>query len=136
MPWMCCIKCYFISIDVTFRRNSEHTQQLWKCIQDTVYCTRYDIMNESNLGIYSIQNMPVLIDLYLSFCSYNIPQLFSSCSLTDYERFLNSRNPECLLNKPQAKDVLQPAVCGNGFQETGELCDCGPVNVNQNLLMI
>ncbi|XP_053530621.1 zinc metalloproteinase-disintegrin-like crotastatin isoform X2 [Ictalurus punctatus] len=60
--------------------------------------------------------------------SYNIPQLFSSCSLTDYERFLNSRNPECLLNKPQAKDVLQPAVCGNGFQETGELCDCGPVN--------
>ncbi|XP_058231017.1 zinc metalloproteinase-disintegrin-like brevilysin H2a isoform X2 [Hemibagrus wyckioides] len=60
-----------------------------------------------------------------AYLSYNIPQLFSTCSLANYEQFLNSRSPECLLNKPQAKDLLQPAVCGNGFRETGEDCDCG-----------
>ncbi|KAF5894120.1 zinc metalloproteinase-disintegrin-like batroxstatin-1, partial [Clarias magur] len=59
--------------------------------------------------------------------SYNIPHLFTKCSLIKYEQFLNSRNPDCLLNKPQAKDLLQPAVCGNGFQEIGEECDCGNV---------
>ncbi|KAK3539102.1 hypothetical protein QTP86_024036, partial [Hemibagrus guttatus] len=63
-----------------------------------------------------------------AYLSYNIPQLFSTCSLANYEQFLNSRSPECLLNKPQAKDLLQPAVCGNGFRETGEDCDCGPAS--------
>ncbi|KAK2845847.1 hypothetical protein Q7C36_010701 [Tachysurus vachellii] len=63
-----------------------------------------------------------------AYLSYNIPQLFSNCSLANYEQFLNSRSPECLLNKPQAKDLLQPAVCGNGFRETGEDCDCGPAS--------
>ncbi|KAB5528302.1 hypothetical protein PHYPO_G00138690 [Pangasianodon hypophthalmus] len=59
--------------------------------------------------------------------SYNIPQLFSSCSISQYEQYLNSRKPECLLNKPQAKDLVQPPVCGNGFREIGEECDCGSV---------
>ncbi|XP_060762638.1 zinc metalloproteinase-disintegrin-like crotastatin [Neoarius graeffei] len=59
--------------------------------------------------------------------SYKVPELFSSCSVTNFVTFLNTRNPECLLNKPQAIDMIQPAVCGNGFQETGEDCDCGSV---------
>ncbi|XP_053509628.1 zinc metalloproteinase-disintegrin-like crotastatin [Ictalurus furcatus] len=59
--------------------------------------------------------------------SYTIPQLFSSCSISSYEQYLNSRNPECLFNKPQPKDLVQPAVCGNGFRELGEDCDCGSV---------
>ncbi|KAF7687655.1 zinc metalloproteinase-disintegrin-like crotastatin [Silurus meridionalis] len=59
--------------------------------------------------------------------SYNIPQLFSSCSFNNFEQYLNTRNPDCLLNKPQSKALIQPAVCGNGFQEIGEDCDCGSV---------
>ncbi|KAI5618512.1 zinc metalloproteinase-disintegrin-like brevilysin H2a isoform X2, partial [Silurus asotus] len=59
--------------------------------------------------------------------SYNIPQLFSSCSFNNFEQYLNTRNPDCLLNKPQSKALIQPAVCGNGFREIGEDCDCGSV---------
>ncbi|KAA0717499.1 Disintegrin and metalloproteinase domain-containing protein 28 [Triplophysa tibetana] len=59
--------------------------------------------------------------------SYNIPEHFSSCSTGNYEQFLKTKNPECLLNVPKAKDLIQPAVCGNGFVETGEECDCGTV---------
>ncbi|XP_073717050.1 disintegrin and metalloproteinase domain-containing protein 28 isoform X2 [Misgurnus anguillicaudatus] len=57
--------------------------------------------------------------------SYVIPQHFSSCSTGNFEQYLNTKNPECLLNVPKAKDLIQPAVCGNGFVEKGEECDCG-----------
>ncbi|KAB5528303.1 hypothetical protein PHYPO_G00138700 [Pangasianodon hypophthalmus] len=67
-----------------------------------------------------------------AYLSYTIPQLFSNCSLTNFDEFLNSRNPECLLNKPLASNLLQPAVCGNGFRETGEDCDCGSVQECNN----
>ncbi|XP_066509194.1 zinc metalloproteinase-disintegrin-like protein H3 [Hoplias malabaricus] len=59
--------------------------------------------------------------------SYVIPQNFSSCSISSLEQYLNDRKPECLLTKPPSKDLLQPAVCGNGFTEIGEECDCGTV---------
>ncbi|KAF5894121.1 zinc metalloproteinase-disintegrin-like crotastatin, partial [Clarias magur] len=67
--------------------------------------------------------------------SYNIPHLFTNCSLINFDQFLKSRNPDCLLNKPQANDLLQPAVCGNGFQEIGEECDCGNVTIADVTLM-
>ncbi|XP_060762637.1 zinc metalloproteinase-disintegrin-like crotastatin [Neoarius graeffei] len=59
--------------------------------------------------------------------SYQIPRHFSSCSINSFEQYLDSRSPQCLLNKPQPKDLVQAAVCGNGFREIGEECDCGLV---------
>ncbi|KAG1963195.1 disintegrin and metalloproteinase domain-containing protein [Pimephales promelas] len=61
--------------------------------------------------------------------SYFIPQHFSSCSTATYADYLNSKNPNCLLNMPESKDLIQPAVCGNGFTEKGEECDCGTVQI-------
>ncbi|XP_071391813.1 zinc metalloproteinase-disintegrin-like MTP4 [Centroberyx affinis] len=57
--------------------------------------------------------------------SWDIPRSFSSCSSTNYDRYLTSRSPSCLLNKPDYKSVVTPPVCGNGFVERGEVCDCG-----------
>ncbi|XP_022522561.2 disintegrin and metalloproteinase domain-containing protein 28 [Astyanax mexicanus] len=64
--------------------------------------------------------------------SYTIPKQFSSCSVSNLEQYLNSRNPNCLLNKPLQKSLLQPPVCGNGFLESGEQCDCGSVTECSN----
>uniref|UniRef100_A0A8C7CN06 ADAM metallopeptidase domain 28 n=1 Tax=Oncorhynchus kisutch TaxID=8019 RepID=A0A8C7CN06_ONCKI len=57
--------------------------------------------------------------------SWDIPKSFSSCSSVSYDQFLNNRNPECLLDKPDYRNVESTPVCGNGFLETGEQCDCG-----------
>uniref|UniRef100_A0A8C7QE41 ADAM metallopeptidase domain 28 n=1 Tax=Oncorhynchus mykiss TaxID=8022 RepID=A0A8C7QE41_ONCMY len=57
--------------------------------------------------------------------SWDIPKSFSSCSSLSYDQFLNNRNPECLLNKPDYRNVESTPVCGNGFLERGEECDCG-----------
>uniref|UniRef100_A0A667XR84 ADAM metallopeptidase domain 28 n=1 Tax=Myripristis murdjan TaxID=586833 RepID=A0A667XR84_9TELE len=61
------------------------------------------------------------------FLSWVIPKSFSSCSSNNYEQYLTSRSPGCMLDKPDYNDVVAPAYCGNGFLERGEECDCGSV---------
>lgn len=57
--------------------------------------------------------------------SWNVPRTFSSCSGSDYERYLLSRGPDCMLDRPDYRALETPPLCGNGFVEEGERCDCG-----------
>ncbi|XP_028672970.2 disintegrin and metalloproteinase domain-containing protein 22 isoform X4 [Erpetoichthys calabaricus] len=54
---------------------------------------------------------------------YYLPKKFSQCNIEEYYKFLNSGGGACLFNKPSK--LLDPPVCGNGFIEPGEECDCG-----------
>ncbi|XP_036451534.1 zinc metalloproteinase-disintegrin-like batroxstatin-3 [Colossoma macropomum] len=56
------------------------------------------------------------------------PEHFSNCSVAEYVQFLQSSPAlHCLLNEPANGSIISPPICGNGFQEEGEDCDCGPV---------
>lgn len=60
------------------------------------------------------------------------PQLFSSCSQQQLDRFLEEVNPACLQDSPSTNRIFGGPVCGNAFLEPGEECDCGTVEECKN----
>lgn len=57
------------------------------------------------------------------------PDTFSTCSITYVEEYFqdNETRISCLNNKPNA-NASQYGICGNGFIENDETCDCGSNN--------
>jgi hypothetical protein len=51
------------------------------------------------------------------------PKVFSTCSVAYFNSYVDD-SLLCLQNKP-TKQWGEDPVCGNGFVEEGELCDCG-----------
>ncbi|XP_069000873.1 disintegrin and metalloproteinase domain-containing protein 8a [Embiotoca jacksoni] len=60
------------------------------------------------------------------------PELFSSCSQQQLNRFLEEINPACLVDTPTTDRIYGGQVCGNAFLEPGEECDCGTVEECKN----
>ncbi|XP_077352304.1 disintegrin and metalloproteinase domain-containing protein 8a [Festucalex cinctus] len=60
------------------------------------------------------------------------PEMFSSCSKQQLNRFLEEINPACLLDTPSTGRIYGGPVCGNAFLEPGEECDCGSVKECKN----
>ncbi|XP_069473702.1 zinc metalloproteinase-disintegrin-like VLAIP-B isoform X2 [Ambystoma mexicanum] len=64
--------------------------------------------------------------------SYTTPKSFSTCSHQNFQDFILTKMPECMRVEPAVQDLIAPSVCGNGFTETGEQCDCGTAEECQN----
>uniref|UniRef100_A0A182C5R5 Metalloproteinase n=1 Tax=Phalotris mertensi TaxID=1260334 RepID=A0A182C5R5_9SAUR len=57
---------------------------------------------------------------------------WSECSIRDHWWYLIKKKPQCILNKANSTDIVEPAVCGNNFVDMGEECDCGSPQDCQN----
>uniref|UniRef100_A0A2K6UIZ9 ADAM metallopeptidase domain 8 n=1 Tax=Saimiri boliviensis boliviensis TaxID=39432 RepID=A0A2K6UIZ9_SAIBB len=58
--------------------------------------------------------------------SSGFPRMFSDCSQTYLESFLEQPQSACLADAPDLSLLVGGPVCGNLFVERGEQCDCGP----------
>lgn len=61
--------------------------------------------------------------------SSEFPKKFSRCSQVDLESFVMKPQTSCLTNAPDVNRFVGGPVCGNGFLERGEQCDCGTPQV-------
>ncbi|XP_028369266.2 disintegrin and metalloproteinase domain-containing protein 8 isoform X2 [Phyllostomus discolor] len=60
------------------------------------------------------------------------PKVFSQCSRADLQTFMENLPKTCLANQPDLDRLVGGPVCGNGFVERGEQCDCGQPQDCQN----
>ncbi|XP_019499669.1 PREDICTED: disintegrin and metalloproteinase domain-containing protein 8 isoform X3 [Hipposideros armiger] len=60
------------------------------------------------------------------------PRRFSQCSRADLETFVEKPYITCMANAPDLDRLVGGPVCGNGFVERGEQCDCGQPQDCQN----
>jgi len=59
----------------------------------------------------------------------NTPRQWSSCSMLALQEAFEMGMDYCLRNPPLA--LADGPVCGNGFVEPGEQCDCGGPQVSE-----
>uniref|UniRef100_A0A8C5LC08 A disintegrin and metallopeptidase domain 8 n=1 Tax=Jaculus jaculus TaxID=51337 RepID=A0A8C5LC08_JACJA len=60
------------------------------------------------------------------------PRIFSRCSQSDLQIFMEKPQTGCLANAPDVNRLVGDPVCGNLFVERGEQCDCGAPQDCQN----